>query len=132
MDIAEEMRRETAQQASQAGASSGGSALPAHLDITDTDGVKTVLGEAIQTYGPIHALVNCVGGGKPLPSLEIEEADLNQMFEFNLKSTYRTCWAVLPHMTQRGSGKIVNFSADILDFEGICQSDAECELLKHM
>ncbi|MEE9240942.1 MAG: SDR family NAD(P)-dependent oxidoreductase [bacterium] len=110
MDIAD-TRDETARLASGAGEPAGGSAVPAHLDITDPEGVKAAMGETIRTHGPIEALVNCVGGGQPLRSLEIDEEDFDRMFEFNLKSAYRTCWALLPHMCERRSGKIVNFSS---------------------
>ncbi len=110
MDIAE-TRDETARLASGAGESAGGSAVPAHLDITDPEGVKSAMEEVIRAYGPIEALVNCIGGGQPLPSLEIDEEAFDQMFEYNLKSAYRTCWALLPHMVEQQRGKIVNFSS---------------------
>ncbi len=110
MDIAD-TREETARLASEAGKSVGGSAVPVHLDITDPEGVKSAMGEIIRDQGPIEALVNCIGGGQPLPSLEIDEEAFDKMFEYNLKSVYRTCWALLPHMCGQHRGKIVNFSS---------------------
>ena len=110
MDIAD-TREETARLASEAGKGAGGSSAAAHLDITDPGGVKEAIGGAIRDHGPIDVLVNCVGGGQPLASLDIDEASFDAMFEFNVKSVYRCCWAVLPHMSERKSGKIVNFSS---------------------
>lgn len=110
MDIAES-REETARLASEAGAEAGGRGTPAFLDITDPDGVSAAISAAIRESGPIGILVNCIGGGQPIPTLEIGEADFEKMFELNVKSAYRTCRAILPHMCERRTGKIVNFSS---------------------
>jgi NAD(P)-dependent dehydrogenase (short-subunit alcohol dehydrogenase family) len=108
MDIAE-TREEAAREASAAG--SGGTGHARHLDASDPEGAKEAMAGAIREFGPIDGLINCVGGGRPLASLDIDEAALEAMFDFNLKSTYRTCWALLPHMKERSSGKIVNISS---------------------
>jgi NAD(P)-dependent dehydrogenase (short-subunit alcohol dehydrogenase family) len=113
MDIAE-TREEAAREASargQGAAGSGGTGHARHLDASDPEGAKEAMAGAIREFGPIDGLINCVGGGRPLASLDIDEAALEAMFDFNLKSTYRTCWALLPHMKERGSGKIVNISS---------------------
>ena len=108
MDIAE-TREEAAREASAAG--SGGTGHPWRLDASDPEGVREAMAGAIREFGPIDGLINCVGGGRPLASLDIDEAAFEAMFDFNLKSTYRACWALLPHMKERGSGKIVNISS---------------------
>jgi len=110
MDISE-TRDETAELAAGEGKPAGGGACPVHLDIADSQGVKETMAAAIRDHGPIDALVNCIGGGQPLASMEIDEAAFDAMFEFNVKSVYRSCWALLPHMSERKSGKIVNFSS---------------------
>ncbi|MFC1491693.1 SDR family NAD(P)-dependent oxidoreductase [Nitrospinota bacterium] len=110
MDIAE-TREETARLASEKGAAAGGSGVAIHVDILDSEVTRKTFGETISSYGPIDALINCVGGGQPLKSLEIDEESFDRMFEYNLKSAYRSCWAVLPHMCERRYGKIVNFSS---------------------
>jgi NAD(P)-dependent dehydrogenase (short-subunit alcohol dehydrogenase family) len=110
MDIAD-TREETARLTAESGKEAGGGAAHAPLDITDPAGAREAMNAVISEHGPIDALVNCIGGGQPLPSLEIGEADFDAMFEFNVKSVYRCCWAVLPHMTERKTGKIVNFSS---------------------
>ena len=110
MDIAD-TREETARLAAESGKEADGVAIHAPLDITDPVGAREAMAAVISEHGPIDALVNCIGGGQPLPSLEIGEADFESMFEFNVKSVYRCCWAVLPHMTERKTGKIVNFSS---------------------
>ncbi len=110
MDIAD-TREETARLTTESGNEAGGSGVHAPIDITDPEGVKEAMAAVISEHGPIDALVNCIGGGQPLPSLEISESDFESMFEFNVKSVYRCCWAVLPHMAERKTGKIINFSS---------------------
>ncbi|MBT3350246.1 MAG: SDR family oxidoreductase [Nitrospinaceae bacterium] len=110
MDIADS-REETARLANEKGASAGGRSVAAHLDITDPEGVTREMAGVIETHGPIDVLVNCIGGGKPLASLDIDEAAFEAMFEYNVKSTYRACWALLAHMREKKSGRIVNFSS---------------------
>ena len=107
MDIAES-REETARRIKESGV---GSANAMAFDAFDSEDVKRVFQEAISTHGPIGGLVNCVGGGLPLSALDIDEDAFDKMFDMNVKTTYRACWAVLPHMQERRSGKIVNFSS---------------------
>ena len=107
MDIAES-REETARRIKSNGV---GDASTMALDAFDPEAVRTAFRHAIEAHGPIDGLVNCVGGGLPLPALEIDERAFDQMFEMNVKSVYRSCWAILPHMQERRSGKIVNFSS---------------------
>lgn len=110
MDIAP-TREETASLATQRGAGAGGRGAAAPLDVTDPDGVRRAMREAIAAFGPIEGLVNCVGGGLPAPALEIDEAAFEQIFNLNVKSVYRCCWSLLPHMRERRSGRIVNLSS---------------------
>jgi len=110
MDVAP-TREETARLAAASGREAGGSAVDAPLDVRDPEGVRRAMREATAAWGPVDALVNCVGGGLPQPALEIEEAEFERMFDLNVKSVYRCCWGVLPHMRERRSGKIVNFSS---------------------
>ncbi len=107
MDIAES-REDTARRIKESGV---GGANAMAFDAFDSEDVKRVFQEAISTHGPIDGLVNCVGGGLPLSALDIDEDAFDKMFDMNVKTTYRACWAVLPHMQERRSGKIVNFSS---------------------
>ncbi len=107
MDIAES-REDTARRVKEGGV---GDASAAALDALDPEAVKKTFQEVIRTRGPIDGLVNCVGGGLPLPALEIDEEAFDRMFEVNVKSVYRACWAALPHMKEKRAGKIVNFSS---------------------
>ena len=101
MDIADS-REDTARRIKECGV---GSANAMAFDAFDSEDVKRVFQEAISTHGPIDGLVNCVGGGLPLSALEIDEEVFDKMFDMNVKTTYRACWAVLPHMQEQRAAK---------------------------
>ena len=107
MDIAES-REETVNLVKEDGV---GGATAVAYDALNSEDVKKVFQETISTHGPIDGLVNCVGAGLPRSALEIDEEAFDKMFDMNVKTTYRACWAVLPHMQERRGGKIVNFSS---------------------
>ncbi len=107
MDIAE-AREETTRLIKESGT---GDATAMAYDALNPEDVKKVFQETISVYGPIDGLVNCVGAGLPRSALEIDEEAFEKMFDMNVKTTYRACWAILPHMQERSSGKIVNFSS---------------------
>ena len=107
MDIAES-REETVNLVKEGGV---GGATAVAYDALNSEDVKKVFQETISTHGPIDGLVNCVGAGLPRSALEIDEEAFDKMFDMNVKTTYRACWAVLPHMQERRGGKIVNFSS---------------------
>ncbi|MCY4382049.1 MAG: SDR family NAD(P)-dependent oxidoreductase [Nitrospinae bacterium] len=107
MDIAES-REETVKLIKE---DDGGDASSVAYDALNSEDVKRVFQETISTHGSIDGLVNCVGAGLPLSALEIDEEAFDKMFDMNVKTTYRACWAVLPHMQERRSGRIVNFSS---------------------
>lgn len=82
-------------------------AVPA--DITDSASITQAVEAALDRAGRIDALVNLVGGytGGPLVH-QTDEATWNRMLELNLTSAFLISRAVLPHMLQRGSGRIVH------------------------
>ena len=106
MDIAES-REDTARLITKG----DGDASAVAYDALNSEDVKKVFREVISAHGPIDGLVNCVGAGLPRSALEIDEEAFDKMFDMNVKTTYRACWAVLPHMQERKGGKIVNFSS---------------------
>ncbi|MBI3698084.1 MAG: SDR family oxidoreductase [Acidobacteria bacterium] len=66
--------------------------------------------EAVLDWGGrIDALVNLVGGYTGGPPLhQIEDATWNRMLELNLTSAFVLSRAVLPHLLERRSGRIIH------------------------
>lgn len=88
-------------------------ALPGYTGDLSAEGAGAVLVEtAVAALGHIDILVNNAGGGVILPTLQHTERSLQATIANNLWTTLRCCIAVLPHMRQRGYGRIINIGAE--------------------
>jgi 3-oxoacyl-[acyl-carrier protein] reductase len=89
----------------------GGEALAVKTDITLSQDVNNMAGEAIDRFGRIDILVNnsAIFPLKPWMEIEIEEWD--QVMAVNLRGCFLCAKAVYPHMQKQGKGKIINLSS---------------------
>ncbi|MCH1435085.1 MAG: SDR family oxidoreductase [Acidimicrobiales bacterium] len=81
-------------------------------DVTDSDGVRDMVAAVESDLGPIDVLVNCAGFDRFVRFVDTDEDFWDTIIDINYKGTLRTCHAVLPGMTERGWGRIVNFASD--------------------
>ncbi len=84
---------------------------PVRLDVTDAEGVERVVGEALQRFGRIDALINNAGYGLYGPIEELSEEQVWRQIDTNVLGQWRLAKAVLPAMRAQGAGKIVNVSS---------------------
>lgn len=78
------------------------------VDITDA----AALEHAITNLGTIDILINSAGiVGPNVPLWDVSTEDWARTFAVNVQGTFHTCRAVVPGMTERGWGRIVNFSS---------------------
>lgn len=88
----------------------GGEALFVHTDVTSKVSVIAAVDTAASHFGGLDILVN--NAFVPSPNVLLEDKT-DEVLERTLKSTIWASWwamqAALPHMKQRGGGKIVNF-----------------------
>ena len=89
----------------------GGNATPIACDVRDSKQIQHAVDEAIRQFGRIDILINNAGIYPRQAFLEMTEAQWDEMQDTNLKSMFFLCRAVLPHMAQRGFGKVVNISS---------------------
>ena len=81
-------------------------------DVTQEAGMQMLVAETLKNFGRIDVLVNLVGGYMGGVDLaDTSEADWERMLTLNLKSTFLSCKAVLPHMFKQNYGRIVNTSS---------------------
>ena len=81
-------------------------------NVTEEAEVQKTIETFITQFGHLDILVNIVGGFiGGIPITELEEDRWDFMMNLNLKSVFLCCKSVIPHMTERGYGKIVNVSA---------------------
>jgi 2-dehydro-3-deoxy-L-rhamnonate dehydrogenase (NAD+) len=90
----------------------GRKALAVRCDVSNSHDVIAMRDAVLKEFGRIDILVNNAGiTGKNVPMIEMEEAEWDRVTAIDLKSVYLCCRAVLPHMIERGYGKIVNVAS---------------------
>jgi len=89
----------------------GRKAIAARADTTKRAEVDAAVGKAMAEFGKIDILVNCAGRASGVhPFVDTTEDQWDIDININLRGTMNFTQAVLPHMLERGYGKIVNFS----------------------
>ena len=81
-------------------------------NVTEEADVQKTIQTFLTQFGQLDVLVNIVGGFiGGIPTAELEQDKWDFMMNLNLKSVFLCCKTVIPHMTEKGYGKIVNVSA---------------------
>jgi NAD(P)-dependent dehydrogenase (short-subunit alcohol dehydrogenase family) len=100
----------------------GRKGLAIECDVTDSKKVHDTVDQVVRKFGKVDILINCAGGtsGGLTPSTEppkppgianISEAEWDKVLEVNLKGAFLFCKEVVPHMKEKGYGKIINISS---------------------
>ncbi|WP_376989063.1 SDR family oxidoreductase [Bosea sp. R86505] len=89
----------------------GGATLIRRLDVTDRADVAAFARAARERFGRVDVIVNNAGVMplSPLVSLKLDEWD--RMIDVNIRGVLHGIAAVLPEMTERGSGHIINIAS---------------------
>ena len=103
-DNAESVRREIE--------ACGVKGLALGADLTRRAEVTRAVEEAVVQWGQLDVLVNNAGWDKLEPFLDSEEETWDRIIGINFKAMLSVCKAVLPHMVQRGAGKVINIASD--------------------
>ena len=92
----------------------GREALPFSVDVRNEDQVKSAIASSIAHFGRLDILVNNAGisGHKgPLQSETVDE--WNEVVGVNLRGVFFGMKHVLPHMLERGFGRIINTASQL-------------------
>jgi NAD(P)-dependent dehydrogenase (short-subunit alcohol dehydrogenase family) len=81
------------------------------LDVTDDESVASVVQHVLDRSGRIDVLVNNAGVGVSGAAEESSIEQARALFETNVFGSMRMSRAVLPHMREQGSGRIINVSS---------------------
>jgi len=80
-------------------------------DIRRKTDVESVFDRTLDRFGPVDVLVNSAGVYHYGPLVEAGDADYDAVMDTNMRGIFMACRAVLPSMTERSKGHIVNIAS---------------------
>jgi len=92
----------------------GRRSLAVPTDVTDSRQVNQMVDRSLSEFGKIDILVNNAGivrGDVPRPIWEISDDDWHLGIDTNLSGAFYCSRAVVKHMAERKSGKVINFAS---------------------
>jgi NAD(P)-dependent dehydrogenase (short-subunit alcohol dehydrogenase family) len=92
-------------------------------NIGSADDCRRTVAEVIEAHGRLDVLVNNAGITIDKTVLKMDDDDWNKVISVNLSGAFFISQAVLPHMIDRGSGRIINISSIIGEIGNIGQAN---------
>lgn len=90
----------------------GYQALAIQADVSNSEAVQKSVDQTVEYFGGLDILVNSAGiAGRSLPIWELTDQDWESVVSIDLSSVFYYCRAAIPHMKQRGWGRIVNIAS---------------------
>ncbi|QUN32752.1 SDR family oxidoreductase (plasmid) [Cupriavidus sp. KK10] len=94
--------------------SAGGKAIAVQCDVRNEEQVRNMVGAGKDAFGSVDVLVNNAGLVKDRTILKMDEADWDLVLNVTLKGSFHCVRAALPHMHEKGWGRIINISSRAL------------------
>jgi len=93
--------------------SAGGDSWAMRIDISNMDSVVTVMAETISRLGVLDCVLNTAGitGITDIPTHDVDVDDFDRVYLVNLRGAFALSKVVLPHMVERGYGRILHIAS---------------------
>lgn len=102
-----------------------GRTLVLPCDVADPGAVQEAAEKALNAFGRVDILVNNAGYACFKPVWELSLEDWRRSLDVNLTSAFLFCRALLPHMMERRSGRIINMSS-VTGLKALPEQGAYC------
>jgi NAD(P)-dependent dehydrogenase (short-subunit alcohol dehydrogenase family) len=81
-------------------------------DVTSEADVQSLVATAVERFGGLDILVHTAGVIGPIetPAQDVAADDFRAVLDVNLVGTFLPCKAAIPHLIERGGGRIVNIA----------------------
>lgn len=85
--------------------------LAVATDVTDESSIQSLADTVIEKFGKVDILVNAAGRTVRRPTLEVSDAEWNEILDTNLTGMLRACRIFGRHMIERRYGRIINIGS---------------------
>jgi len=82
------------------------------VDVTDLDATIEATRNAVAQTGGLDIVVACAGRAASQPFLESDPQTWRMLIEVNLLGTIHTCYATVPHLIERGGGRVITVASE--------------------
>jgi len=89
----------------------GAEVLAVEVDLTRSGEDERLVQATLDRFGQLDILVNNVGGSRGDPTWAASDADWDEVLHLNFLSAVRLTRRVIPHMKQRGGGRIIHIAS---------------------
>ena len=103
----------------------GGEALAIRCDVSNANDCRQATENVVQRRGKIDVLSNCAGIIIRKDVLDLSDQEWDRTLAVTLKGIYLLSREVIPHMTRRGGGSIINIGSG-WSFEGGPRAASYC------
>ena len=104
-------REKLAREAAEEIVGRGRQSLAMTADVSNEDSLQALADAAIRKFGKVDILVNAAGRTTRRPTLEVSDAEWNEILDTNLTGMLRACRVFGRHMIERGYGRIINIGS---------------------
>ena len=91
--------------------SRGRRSLATTADVSDTESIQRLADVILEKFGKVDILVNAAGITVRRPTLEVPDAEWEEIMDTNLTGMLRGCRAFGRHMIERRYGRIINIGS---------------------
>ena len=104
-------RAKLAQEAARDIEARGRRSLAIAADVQNADSIQELADTVIEKFGKVDILVNAAGRTVRRPTLEVSDAEWNEIMDTNLTGMLRACRVFGRHMIERRYGRIINIGS---------------------
>jgi NAD(P)-dependent dehydrogenase (short-subunit alcohol dehydrogenase family) len=104
-------RAKLAQEVAREVEARGHRSLAITADVSDASSIRELADATIERFGKVDILVNAAGRTVRRPTLEVSDAEWEEIMDTNLTGMLRACRAFGPHMIERRYGRIINIGS---------------------
>ncbi len=80
-------------------------------DVSDPDSLQALADATLEEFGKVDILVNAAGRTQRRPTLEVSDAEWNEIMDTNLTGMLRACRVFGYYMIERRYGRIINIGS---------------------